>query len=108
MIHFYSCKSLKETEDFYKRLPLSIYMRQVNTIIYDSGEGMIGFVEREHVAPSYSCISFVVKDEKEVDQYYEQLKDLALDVPQKHPWAPVYSFFLIDPNGLKIEFQAFV
>lgn len=108
MIHFYSCRNLEETEAFYKRFPLKVYMRQPNTIIYDSGEGMIGFVQMNHEKPAYSCISFVVKDEKAVDDYYQELQDLALDKPMKHPWAPVYSFFIEDPNGYKLEFQAFI
>ena len=39
---------------------------------------------------------------------YQELKEYALDEPKVHPTAPVYSFFLMDPNGYKVEFQQFI
>ena len=109
MINFYTCKNLGETEAFWLKMGLSVYMRQPNTIIFDSKEGMVGFIESiDHVIPKYSCISLVVKTKEEVDNKYQQLKDYALDIPKVHPTAPVYSFFLMDPNGYKVEFQQFV
>ena len=84
-------------------------MRQQNAIIFDSGCGMVGFIESEnHVIPAYSCISLVLQTKEEVDGKYYLLQELALDVPKTHPTAPVYSFFLIDPNGYKVEFQQFI
>ena len=109
MINFYLCKSLNETEEFWLKLGLRVYMRQPNTIIFDSGSGMVGFIEsRDHVSPKYSCISLVVNTKEEVDSKYQELKGYALDEPKVHPTAPVYSFFLMDPNGYKIEFQQFI
>ena len=109
MINFYTCKSLVETEAFWLKMGLQVYMRQPNTIIFDSGCGMVGFIEScEHVEPRYSCISLVVKTKDEVDNKYYQLQELALDAPKMHPTAPVYSFFLLDPNGYKVEFQQFI
>ena len=109
MIHFYSCKDLKETELFWKKLGLKVFMRQPNTIIFDSEKGMIGFVQKKiHEAPHYSCVSFVYETQAEVDFMYEQWKEEALDIPQIHPTAPVYSFFIKDPNGILVEFQQFI
>lgn len=109
MIHFYSCKNLKETEAFWERFELSLYTRQPNTVIFDSKEGMIGFVEKEnHIEPVYSCVSFVMETKEEVDSMYSKFSQEALGAPSVHPTAPVYSFFMKDPNGILIEFQQFI
>ncbi len=109
MINFYTCHSLVETELFWLQLGLSVYMRQPNTIIFDSGCGMVGFIEsKNHVIPVYSCISLVLQTKEEVDDKYCLLQELALDAPKTHSTAPVYSFFLMDPNGYKVEFQQFI
>ena len=109
MINFYTCSDLAKTEAFWKRMGLTIYMHQKNTVIFDSGEGMIGFIESQnHQTPAYSCISLVKDTKEEIDQWYNQLKTDALDAPCIHPTAPVYSFFLKDPNGYTVEFQTFI
>ena len=109
MINFYTCRNLQETEEFWLKMGLEVYMRQPNTIIFDSKEGMVGFIEsKEHVIPKYSCISLVVQTKEEVDRNYQNLIEYALDIPKVHPTAPVYSFFLMDPNGYKVEFQQFI
>lgn len=109
MINFYTCIDLKETEAFWKRMGLTLYLRQPNTIILDSKEGMIGFIESiHHQPPSYSCISIVKNTKEDIDKMYERLKTEALNPPAIHPYAPVYSFFLKDPNGYTVEFQMFI
>ena len=109
MINFYTCTNLVETELFWLRMGLTVFMRQPNIIILDSKEGMIGFIEsKDHIIPKYSCISIVMHSKEEIDSKYQELKEYALDVPKVHPIAPVYSFFLMDPNGYKVEFQQFI
>ena len=109
MINFYTCRNLQETEEFWLKMGLEVYMRQPNTIIFDSKEGMVGFIEsKDHIIPKYSCISLVVQTKEEVDKRYHELQEYALDKPKVHPTAPVYSFFLMDPNGYKVEFQQFI
>lgn len=109
MINFYTCKNLDETESFWLKMGLTLYMRQPNTIILDSGEGMIGFIQKDnHQTPAYSCISIVKNTKEEIDEIYHLLKKEALDAPKIHPTAPVYSFFLKDPNGYTVEFQQFI
>ncbi len=106
MINFYKTKNLALTKEFYEKLGLSIYFENENSIILDSLEGMIGFVfDSNATTPSYSCVSFDLKDTQDVDNMYEKLKDVALATPSKHSKFPVYSFFLIDPNGINIEYQ---
>ena len=109
MINFYLTRSLKRTEDFYTELGLTVYMRQANCIIFQADEGQLGFVDSPHcVPPTYSCISFTKDTIEEIDALYEQYKQYAVTTPQEHPTAPIYSFFMKDPNGLSVEFQVFI
>ncbi len=109
MINFYKTKNINKTKIFYQRLTLSVYFENENSIILDSGDGMLGFVlDINAEVKEYSCISFDLASTTEVDLKYEQLKDIALNKPSMHPNFPVYSFFLKDPNGLNIEFQTII
>lgn len=109
MINFYTCYDLKETEEYWLNLGLTLYMKQPNCIILDSKEGQIGFLEsKDHQPPVYSCISFTKDTKEEIDELYNKYKDIALAPPKNHHTAPVYSFFMKDPNGLKVEFQTFI
>jgi predicted enzyme related to lactoylglutathione lyase len=55
-----------------------------------------------------TLLSIVVED---VDDWYQQLKDETgieiLSPPAKVAGIPVYSFFLKDPGGYRVEIQAF-
>ena len=109
MINFYTCKDLKQTEEFWLNMGLSIFMRQKDCTIFESGEGQIGFLERpDHTPLPYSCISFTKDNKKDIDELYIKYQKYALNPPAVHPTAPVYSFFMMDPNGLKVEFQTFI
>ena len=109
MINFYTCYNLQETEKYWLKLGLTLFMRQPNCIILDSKEGQIGFLEStSHQPPIYSCISFTRDSKEEIDILYNKYKDIAYTSPKIHQSAPVYSFFMKDPNGLKVEFQTFI
>ncbi len=107
MVNFYACSDLKQTDIFYQSLGLIPFHSSEGCIIYDSGYGYLGFLEKEDmVLPDYSCISFNCDDIEDVNKVYLKLKDLyECTEPMCHPNFPVYSFFLNDPDGYKIEFQ---
>lgn len=56
-------------------------------------------------------LSIVVGGVKDVDAWYVRLRDTAdiriLNPPSMVSGIPVYSFFLLDPAGYRIEIQAF-
>ncbi len=59
------------------------------------------------VEPKGVVITMVTKD---VDEWHAFLKARGvtiLDAPAYHPSFDVYCFFAADPNGYKLEFQAF-
>ncbi len=56
-------------------------------------------------------LSIVVGSIDDVDAWYVRLRDEAdikiLSSPSRVPGIPVYSFFLLDPAGYRLEMQAF-
>ena len=110
LVCFYPCKDIEETTLFYTNiLGLKLYQDQGKAKILDTGYGYLGFCQYDDPTLAYpTCISFNLKDIKNVDVMYEHLKELNVKIlaePKKHPQFEVYSFFIEDPNGYKIEFQ---
>ena len=107
MVNFYACSNLEHSDLFYRFLGLVLFHSSPGCKIYDSGYGYIGFLEKKDmVLPDYSCISFNCESVEEVDKEYLRLKDLYdCTIPEKHHKFPVYSFFLNDPDGYRVEFQ---
>lgn len=81
-----------------------------------SGSACVGLVSARGRAPerpvgSGVLLSFVLVDVEDVDAWYEQLRDEPdteiTSEPAAVPGIPVYSFFLRDPGGYRVEVQAF-
>lgn len=111
---FLPCGDISKTTLFYHDiLMFPIAERQGdNLVIFDTGYGYWGFCEYEDGRPLLSgpqgiCLSVNLKDEDAVRAVYERLKDQCeiYKTPAKHPVFPVYSFFLLDPDGYLVEYQ---
>jgi catechol 2,3-dioxygenase-like lactoylglutathione lyase family enzyme len=81
-----------------------------------SGSAYIGLVAARGKTPerpvgSGVLLSIVLVDGEDVDAWYERLRDEPdieiTSEPSIVPGIPVYSFFLRDPAGYRIEIQAF-
>ena len=81
-----------------------------------SGGGCVGLVSTRGKTPptlvgSGVLLSIVLVDVEDVDAWYERLRDEPqieiLGPPAMVPGIPVYSFFLRDPAGYRVEIQAF-
>lgn len=110
MVNFYPCLDINQTTHFYlEMIGLTLYQDQGKARIFDTGYGYLGFCQYDYSdLATQTCISFNLKDQESVDQYYKDLKNKGIEVmtsPQKHPQFEVYSFFARDPNGYKLEFQ---
>ncbi len=110
IVNFYPCKDIEETTEFYVNIiGLTLFQDQGKARIFDSGYGYLGFCQYDHgILATQTCISFNLKDQKEVDDYYTHFKELKVEgllPPKKHNQFDVYSFFMKDPNGYQIEFQ---
>jgi catechol 2,3-dioxygenase-like lactoylglutathione lyase family enzyme len=111
---FLPCSDIRKTVSFYHDLlNLPIDQKQGDSLyIFDTGYGYWGFCQYQDgrkplSGPQGVCLSLNLKDDEEVRNRYEELKDRC-DVyrgPQKHPQFPVYSFFISDPDGYLVEFQ---
>ena len=81
--------------------------------IYDTGYGYWGFCQYPDGRPALSgdkgvCLSLNCADEADVDRFYEKVTALGarvLAAPAMQERFPVYSFFIEDPSGYKVEFQ---
>ena len=111
---FLPCGDILKTTHFYHdilKFPIAESQGD-NLVIFDTGYGYWGFCEytdgRALLSGSQGvCLSVNLKDEDAVRVAYEHLKDQCeiYKAPAKHPVFPVYSFFLLDPDGYLVEYQ---
>ncbi|MEG0423784.1 MAG: VOC family protein [Erysipelotrichaceae bacterium] len=108
---FYPCIDLEVTKSFYlDKMNLKIWYEREHVVIFDTGYGYLGFSPRlDRPLATSTIISFNCSDVQEVDtlykKYYEMDDIRILSYPQKQNDYEVYSFFIEDPNGYKLEFQ---
>ena len=111
---FLPCTDILKTVHFYHDiLGLSIAQKQSdNLYIFDTGYGYWGFCQysdkREPLSgPAGVCLSLNLQTNEAVIEKYEQLKDCCsvYKPPLQHPDFPVFSFFILDPDGYLVEYQ---
>ncbi|MBR0086756.1 MAG: VOC family protein [Lachnospiraceae bacterium] len=111
---FLPCSNIRDTEAFYHdELGLPIVQRQAdNLLIFDTGYGYWGFCEyadgrKPLSGPQGVCLSLNLESEEAVLEAYETYRGRCrvYREPAKHPQFPVFSFFLLDPDGYLVEFQ---
>ena len=114
---FLPCSDIRETTRFYHEvLGLPIAQRQGESLcIFDTGCGYWGFCQYEDGRSPLSgaqgvCLSINLEHEEDVKARYEALKDQCsiYRMPSWHPKFPVFSFFVLDPDGYLVEFQKVV
>ena len=112
---FLSVKDLARTREFYTQIMgLRLAMVQPGGAeIYDTGYGYWGFCAYGDGRPALSgaqgvCLSLNCTDRAEVDARWQAaLAQGAQPVspPAEHNRFPVYSCFLADPDGYRVELQ---
>ena len=110
LVVFYPCLDIEAITAFYRdHLGLEVFDDQGLCKIFDTGYGYLGFCEYDdHILATKTCISFELSSKEEVDAYYQRCllkNDKILQIPKKHDRFGVYSFFIEDPNGYRLEFQ---
>jgi catechol-2,3-dioxygenase len=117
-ITFLTYKNLESGIRFYdETLGLPLIEDQTWAKVYRiSGSACVGLVSARGRAPekpvgSGVLLSIVLDDIEDVDAWYEHLRDEpGIEItsePSMVPGIPVYSFFLHDPAGYRVEIQAF-
>lgn len=113
---FFPVSDIAKTLKFYvDLLGLKIHQVQGNgsCVLLDTGYGYLGFCQYDDGRPMptgvYSpCISFNCENEAAVDLLFAALKNAGVPVlqePAHHAKFPVYSAFVSDPDGYKVELQ---
>lgn len=110
LVVFYPCLDIEDTVAFYREhIGLEVAIDQGKCKIFDTGYGYLGFCEYDDkTLATKTCISFELDSVEEVDVRYEKaiaMGEKILSKPARHPRFAVYSFFIEDVNGYKLEFQ---
>ena len=111
---FLPCSDIRRTERFYSGiLGFPVAERQSDSaVVFDTGYGYWGFCRyadgrKPLSGPQGVCLSLNLSSDAEVLEAYDRLKDscTVYKDPSRHPDFPVFSFFLLDPDGYLVEYQ---
>jgi len=106
-IIFFQTKKLDELADFYmNKIGCELWLDQGGCKIFQFENMLFGFCQRDNV-DEQGMITFYYPSHEEVNQMYNQMKDIALSEPKDNPNYKIYHFFAKDPEGRNIEFQYF-
>lgn len=111
---FLPCSDIRKTEQFYHdTIGLPIVERQSDSLlIFDTGYGYWGFCKyadgrKPLSGPRGVCLSINLDSDEAVSIAFERYKTQCevYKEPARHPNFPVFSFFILDPDGYLVEFQ---
>lgn len=97
--------------EFYRsQIGMEIWLEQPDITILSFGNFLIGFHHKVHEEPDLAGMyTFVYPTIEAVDDMYETFKATTADGPPRvNPTYRIYQFFASDPEGRKLEFQAFL
>jgi len=95
--------------DFYKNMiGMSVWLEQPNITILSHGNMILGFHQSDEPPDLQGMYTFVYPSRGAVDEMYRKLKDTADAKPRDNERYSIYQFFAADPEGRKLEFQAFL
>lgn len=106
-IIFFRTQKLIELKDFYlNRVGCQLWQDQKDCLIFQNGNLLFGFCERDDVDKE-GIITFFYDRKEKVDRMYDKFKEVALSPPSMNEKYRIYHFFANDPEGRKVEFQYF-
>ena len=98
--------------DFYtKRIGMSTWLEQPNITILKHGNMILGFhqiLSSEDFPDLQGMYTFVYPSRRQVDEMHHKLEDISDGKPRYNERYQIYQFFAKDPEGRKLEFQAFL
>ncbi len=107
-IVFLSTRKREEIVEFYTtRLRMNVWIEQEDCTILREDNLILGFCERE-AADTCGVITFWYGSNKEVDDRYVELADVAEGEPRENETYRIYHFFFRDPEGRRLEVQRFL
>ena len=107
-IIFFKTGNIITLSDFYtNKIGMTVWLRQEDCIILRHGNMLLGFCTRDEIEVT-GMITFFFDTQKEVDDMYERLIDIATTQPEINKKYNIYQFFARDPEGRALEFQYFL
>jgi nitroreductase len=104
---FFGTGDLEKMKDFYiYRVGMNLWLEQEDCAVFSHGNLLLGFCTREQKDDS-GIITFFYSEEREVDEVYERLQDVATSEPVADEKYGIFHFFAADPEGRRVEFQCF-
>ena len=109
-IVFFRTDNLSDLNNFYQsRVGAEVWKDQGKCLIFDFEGFKFGFCRGEGEPETCGVITFLFETKAEVDEVYEDLKDVAVSEPvSRKPEFNIYQFYANDPEGRTLEFQCFV
>jgi nitroreductase len=107
-IIFVKTGDLDQITAFYReRLRFEDWLAQEDCVILRHGNLLLGFCQRDQVDTA-GLITVFCPSQKEVDDYYDSLGDVAENRPRRNDKYNIYHFFGKDPDGRTFEVQYFL
>ena len=107
-IVFLRTRELQRITRFYtERMRMQPWLSQNGIEILHHDGFLVGF-HQAGTTDSDALLTFVYRSRQEVDRAYEQLQQIALAPPDENGQYGIYNFFGRDPEGRKVEVQAFL
>lgn len=107
-IVFVRTKDLASVREFYTGvMEMKPWLEQPGISIVNHENLLLGLHESD-TADTDSLITFWYRTRTEVDAQYERLRASALSPPEVNDRYGIYNFFATDPDGRRIECQAFL
>jgi hypothetical protein len=107
-IVFLATGDLKGIVEFYRsRMGMEVWLEQEDCTILRHGDLALGFCQRDR-ADTCGIITFWYPRDEDIDRRYDDLKDLSEGPPRVNEKYRIYHFFLMDPEGRRLEVQRFL
>ena len=107
-IVFLRTTDLARIRDFYvDEVGMEPWVAQPDIDILRHDNMLAGFVQSS-TADTDCLLTFFYPTRDEVDRMYARLRDRATTAPQENERYRIYNFFASDPDGRRIELQAFL
>jgi nitroreductase len=105
---FLTATDLARVRSFYgEELGMTVWLEQADCLLLRHGNMVLGFCERGDDGFD-GLLTFVYPSREGVDRMYRRLRDRVESAPEENDKYGIYQFFALDPDGRRLEFQAFL